>query len=156
MNAFRPTSKRSSPTILLRGTHIQIRTRVFALKALVWHSLQIYRNGYQPSRPTPNVSSGSIAGSGKSTLSATIVDNLRKNHTPIAAQFFISRNIPNMIEAEKIIPTIVHRWCRYLLKRVEPILLRKRLRSPFRPLPEDPCMNFHIHLYKARNVRKLP
>ncbi|KAJ7277697.1 hypothetical protein C8J57DRAFT_173987 [Mycena rebaudengoi] len=47
-----------------------------------------------------------IAGSGKSTLSATIVNNLRINNTPVAAQFFISRNIPETIDANKVIPTI--------------------------------------------------
>ena len=47
-----------------------------------------------------------IPGSGKSTLSATIVENLRKNHTPVSAQFFISRNIPETIEPTNIIPTI--------------------------------------------------
>ncbi|KAJ7770088.1 hypothetical protein B0H16DRAFT_1365415, partial [Mycena metata] len=47
-----------------------------------------------------------IAGSGKSTLSATLVDNLGKKHTPVAAQFFISRNIPETIDPAKIIPTI--------------------------------------------------
>ncbi|KAJ7439632.1 hypothetical protein B0H11DRAFT_1614010, partial [Mycena galericulata] len=47
-----------------------------------------------------------IAGSGKSTLSATIVDNLGQKHTPVAAQFFISRNIPETIDPAKIIPTI--------------------------------------------------
>ncbi|KAJ7872987.1 hypothetical protein B0H13DRAFT_1633654, partial [Mycena leptocephala] len=47
-----------------------------------------------------------IAGSGKSTLSATVVDNLRKNHTLVTAQFFISRNIPETIDPNKIIPTI--------------------------------------------------
>ncbi|KAJ7030702.1 hypothetical protein C8F04DRAFT_961250, partial [Mycena alexandri] len=47
-----------------------------------------------------------IAGSGKSTLSATLVDNLRKKGTPVAAQFFISRNIPETTNPDKIIPTI--------------------------------------------------
>ncbi|KAJ7508931.1 hypothetical protein B0H11DRAFT_2270494 [Mycena galericulata] len=47
-----------------------------------------------------------IAGSGKSTLSATLVDTLRKNHTPVAAQFFISRNIRETTDPDKIIPTI--------------------------------------------------
>ncbi|KAJ7465614.1 hypothetical protein FB451DRAFT_954516, partial [Mycena latifolia] len=47
-----------------------------------------------------------MAGSGKSTLSATVVDDLRKQHTPVAAQFFISRNIPETIDPDKIIPTI--------------------------------------------------
>ncbi|KAJ7017785.1 hypothetical protein C8F04DRAFT_978479, partial [Mycena alexandri] len=47
-----------------------------------------------------------IAGSGKSTLSATIVDNLREKGTPVAAQFFISRNIPETINPAKIISTI--------------------------------------------------
>ena len=47
-----------------------------------------------------------IPGSGKSTLSATIVENLRKNHTPVSAQFFISRNIAETIDPNKIIPTI--------------------------------------------------
>ncbi|KAJ7836414.1 hypothetical protein B0H13DRAFT_1652125, partial [Mycena leptocephala] len=47
-----------------------------------------------------------IAGSGKSTLSATLVENLREKHTPVAAQFFISRNIPETIDPAKIIPTI--------------------------------------------------
>ncbi|KAF8187696.1 hypothetical protein K438DRAFT_1011396, partial [Mycena galopus ATCC 62051] len=47
-----------------------------------------------------------IAGSGKSTLSATVVDTLRKKDTPVAAQFFISRNIPETINPNKVIPTI--------------------------------------------------
>ncbi|KAJ6569854.1 hypothetical protein DFH09DRAFT_830654, partial [Mycena vulgaris] len=47
-----------------------------------------------------------IAGSGKSTLSATLVESLREKHTPVAAQFFISRNIPETIDPAKIIPTI--------------------------------------------------
>jgi hypothetical protein len=47
-----------------------------------------------------------IAGSGKSTLSATIVENLRENRTPVAAQFFISRNILETVDPSKIIPTI--------------------------------------------------
>ncbi|KAJ6528156.1 hypothetical protein B0H19DRAFT_874309, partial [Mycena capillaripes] len=47
-----------------------------------------------------------IAGSGKSTLSATVADNLRKKGTPVAAQFFISRNIPETTNPDKIIPTI--------------------------------------------------
>ncbi|KAJ7826589.1 hypothetical protein B0H14DRAFT_2368114 [Mycena olivaceomarginata] len=47
-----------------------------------------------------------IAGSGKSTLSATIMENLRENKTPVTAQFFISHNIPETINPAKIIPTI--------------------------------------------------
>ena len=47
-----------------------------------------------------------IPGSGKSTLSATIVENLRKNDTPVSAQFFISRNVAETIDPNKIIPTI--------------------------------------------------
>ena len=47
-----------------------------------------------------------IPGSGKSTLSATIVEDLRENDTPISAQFFISRNIPETIDPDKIIPTV--------------------------------------------------
>ncbi|KAJ7864105.1 hypothetical protein B0H14DRAFT_2304506, partial [Mycena olivaceomarginata] len=47
-----------------------------------------------------------IAGSGKSTLSATVVENLCEKHTPVAAQFFISRNIPETVYPNKIIPTI--------------------------------------------------
>ncbi|KAJ7303107.1 hypothetical protein DFH08DRAFT_722238, partial [Mycena albidolilacea] len=47
-----------------------------------------------------------IAGSGKSTLSATVIENLRENRTPVAAQFFISRNIPETVDPSKIIPTI--------------------------------------------------
>ncbi|KAJ7501436.1 hypothetical protein B0H11DRAFT_1713504, partial [Mycena galericulata] len=47
-----------------------------------------------------------IAGSGKSTLSATVVENLREKRTPVAAQFFISRNIPETVDPSKIIPTI--------------------------------------------------
>ncbi|KAF7372565.1 Vegetative incompatibility protein HET-E-1 [Mycena venus] len=38
-----------------------------------------------------------IAGSGKSTLSATVVENLLQDKTPVAAQFFLSRNIPETI-----------------------------------------------------------
>ena len=47
-----------------------------------------------------------VAGSGKSTLSATIIENLRKNHTPVSAQFFISRMTPETFDPDKIIPTI--------------------------------------------------
>jgi hypothetical protein len=47
-----------------------------------------------------------IPGSGKSTLSATIVDNLCENGTPVSAQYFISRNIPETTDPNKIIPTI--------------------------------------------------
>ncbi|KAJ7745270.1 hypothetical protein B0H16DRAFT_975620 [Mycena metata] len=47
-----------------------------------------------------------IAGSGKSTLSATVAETLRTKGTPVAAQFFISRNIPETIDPEKVIPTI--------------------------------------------------
>ncbi|KAJ7833308.1 hypothetical protein B0H14DRAFT_2251496, partial [Mycena olivaceomarginata] len=54
-----------------------------------------------------------IAGSGKSTLSATVVENLRKKHTPVAAQFFISRNIPETIDPAKIIPTIAQQLAEF-------------------------------------------
>ncbi|KAJ7818277.1 hypothetical protein B0H13DRAFT_1662052, partial [Mycena leptocephala] len=47
-----------------------------------------------------------FAGSGKSTLSATVAETLRKKGTPVTAQFFISRNIPETIDPAKIIPTI--------------------------------------------------
>ncbi|KAJ7819273.1 hypothetical protein B0H14DRAFT_2311047, partial [Mycena olivaceomarginata] len=47
-----------------------------------------------------------VAGSGKSTLSATVAETLRRKGTPVAAQFFISRNIPETIEPDKITPTI--------------------------------------------------
>ncbi|KAF7377346.1 hypothetical protein MSAN_00155600 [Mycena sanguinolenta] len=47
-----------------------------------------------------------IAGSGKSTLSATLVDNLCKEGTPVAAQFFISRNVPQTIEPKILVTTI--------------------------------------------------
>ncbi|KAF8156391.1 hypothetical protein K438DRAFT_2026300 [Mycena galopus ATCC 62051] len=47
-----------------------------------------------------------VAGSGKSTLCATLVDNLGKKHAHVAAQFFISRNIPETIDPVKIISTI--------------------------------------------------
>ena len=53
-----------------------------------------------------------IPGSGKSTLSATIVENLRKKHTPVSAQFFISRNIPETTDPNKIIPTIAQQLAR--------------------------------------------
>ncbi|KAJ7833316.1 hypothetical protein B0H14DRAFT_2450579, partial [Mycena olivaceomarginata] len=54
-----------------------------------------------------------IAGSGKSTLSATVVENLRTKHTPVAAQFFISRNIPETIDPAKIIPTIAQQLAEF-------------------------------------------
>ncbi|KAJ6557464.1 hypothetical protein B0H19DRAFT_872491, partial [Mycena capillaripes] len=54
-----------------------------------------------------------IAGSGKSTLSATLVDNLRKKGTPVAAQLFISRNIPETIDSAKIIPTIAQQLAEF-------------------------------------------
>ncbi|KAJ6479786.1 hypothetical protein C8R45DRAFT_832730 [Mycena sanguinolenta] len=47
-----------------------------------------------------------IAGSGKSTLSATLANNLRKKGIPVAAQFFISRNVPETIDPNNVIPTI--------------------------------------------------
>ena len=47
-----------------------------------------------------------IPGSGKSTLSATIVENLRETDTPVSAQYFISRNIPETIDPDNMIPTI--------------------------------------------------
>ncbi|KAJ7465634.1 hypothetical protein FB451DRAFT_950876, partial [Mycena latifolia] len=47
-----------------------------------------------------------IAGSGKSTLSASVAETLRRKGTPVAAQFFISRNIPETTDPNKIIPTI--------------------------------------------------
>ncbi|KAJ7844239.1 hypothetical protein B0H14DRAFT_2358744, partial [Mycena olivaceomarginata] len=47
-----------------------------------------------------------IAGSGKSTLSATVAETLRTKGTPVAAQFFISRNILETTDPNKIIPTI--------------------------------------------------
>jgi nucleoside-triphosphatase THEP1 len=47
-----------------------------------------------------------FAGSGKSTLSATIVDTLGNKKTPVAAQFFISRNIPETINSKNLVPTI--------------------------------------------------
>jgi Cdc6-like AAA superfamily ATPase len=54
-----------------------------------------------------------FAGSGKSTLSATLVDNLRKKGTPVAAQFFISREIPETIDPAKIIPTIAQQLAEF-------------------------------------------
>ncbi|KAJ7031711.1 hypothetical protein C8F04DRAFT_959944, partial [Mycena alexandri] len=54
-----------------------------------------------------------IPGSGKSTLSATIVENLREKSTPVAAQFFISRNIPETVDPSKIIPTIAKQLAEY-------------------------------------------
>jgi nucleoside-triphosphatase THEP1 len=54
-----------------------------------------------------------IAGSGKSTLSATVVDNLRKQGTPVAAQFFISRNIPETTNPNKIIPTLAQQLAKF-------------------------------------------
>ncbi|KAJ7351614.1 hypothetical protein DFH08DRAFT_993278 [Mycena albidolilacea] len=47
-----------------------------------------------------------IAGSGKSTLSVIVVENLHENKTPVTAQSFVSRNIPETIDPAKIIPTI--------------------------------------------------
>ncbi|KAJ7928297.1 hypothetical protein B0H13DRAFT_2548709 [Mycena leptocephala] len=54
-----------------------------------------------------------IAGSGKSTLSATVVDNLRKKGTLVAAQFFISRNIPQTTNPDKLIPTIAQQLAEF-------------------------------------------
>ncbi|KAJ6526375.1 hypothetical protein B0H19DRAFT_970737, partial [Mycena capillaripes] len=54
-----------------------------------------------------------IAGSGKSTLSATVVDNFGKRGTPVAAQFFISRNIPETTNPDKIIPTIAQQLAEF-------------------------------------------
>ncbi|KAF7358159.1 hypothetical protein MVEN_00864200 [Mycena venus] len=80
-----------SKSLCAPGTRVEIREKI-----LEWQS--------------PQASSSEhifwitgIAGSGKSTLSATVVDNLG---TQVAAQFFISRNIPETIDPNKIIPTI--------------------------------------------------
>ncbi|KAJ7240945.1 hypothetical protein C8J57DRAFT_1726924 [Mycena rebaudengoi] len=54
-----------------------------------------------------------IAGSGKSTLSATLVKNLCEKQTPVAAQFFISRNIPETVDPSKIIPTIAQQLAEF-------------------------------------------
>ncbi|KAJ7728998.1 hypothetical protein B0H16DRAFT_1697281 [Mycena metata] len=54
-----------------------------------------------------------IAGTGKSTLSATLVDNLCKKGTPVAAQFFISRNIPETTNPDKILPTIAQQLAEF-------------------------------------------
>ena len=47
-----------------------------------------------------------IPGSGKSTLSATIVENLCETDKSVSAQYFISRNIPETIDLNNMIPTI--------------------------------------------------
>ncbi|KAJ7886508.1 hypothetical protein B0H13DRAFT_1627938, partial [Mycena leptocephala] len=47
-----------------------------------------------------------IPGSGKSTLSATILDKDLCDKRTLVAQFFISRNINETVDAQKVIPTI--------------------------------------------------
>ncbi|KAJ7739490.1 hypothetical protein B0H14DRAFT_2407699, partial [Mycena olivaceomarginata] len=76
-----------------------------------------------------------IAGSGKSTLSATIVDNLRKKGTPIAAQFFISRNIPETIDPDKIIPTIAQQLSEYSPAAAH--IIHEKLKKGFPPSQKE-------------------
>ncbi|KAF7342455.1 hypothetical protein MVEN_01834700 [Mycena venus] len=72
-----------------------------------------------------------IAGSGKSTLSATLVDNLRKKGAPVAAQFFISRNIPETINPAKIIPTIAQQLAE--LSPAAACIIHEKLKDGFPP-----------------------
>ncbi|KAJ7822873.1 P-loop containing nucleoside triphosphate hydrolase protein [Mycena olivaceomarginata] len=72
-----------------------------------------------------------IAGSGKSTLSATIVNNLRIKKTPVAAQFFISRNIPETVDPNKIIPTIAKQLSEFSLDAAQ--IIHDTLKNGFPP-----------------------
>ncbi|KAJ7742543.1 hypothetical protein B0H16DRAFT_1323244, partial [Mycena metata] len=72
-----------------------------------------------------------IAGSGKSTLSATLVDNLRKKGTPVAAQFFISRNMLETINPDKIIPTIAQQLGEFSLNAAR--IIEMNLKNGFPP-----------------------
>ncbi|KAJ7701054.1 hypothetical protein B0H16DRAFT_1208506, partial [Mycena metata] len=54
-----------------------------------------------------------LAGSGKSTLSATIVDTLGNKNTPVTAQFFISRNIPETMDTKNLVPTIAQQLAEF-------------------------------------------
>ncbi|KAJ7893144.1 hypothetical protein B0H14DRAFT_3675828, partial [Mycena olivaceomarginata] len=83
-----------SKSLCAPGTRVEIQTDI-----LEWLSPQ-------PGTKEHILWVTGIAGSGKSTLSATIVDNLRKKDTPVAAQFFISRNVAGTFDGAKIIPTI--------------------------------------------------
>jgi hypothetical protein len=76
-----------------------------------------------------------IAGSGKSTLSATIVDTLGKNKTPVAAQFFISRNIPDTIDPNKVIPTIAQQLAKSSPAAAR--IIHDTLKDRFPPSLED-------------------
>ncbi|KAJ7869574.1 hypothetical protein B0H14DRAFT_2346005, partial [Mycena olivaceomarginata] len=91
-----------------RSTSIQIRARV-CVQLIPVQKSKLTSNQWlspQPSCCEHIFWIMGIAGSGKSTLSATIVNNLRQKGTPVAAQFFISRNIPETIDPSKIIPTL--------------------------------------------------
>ncbi|KAJ6505069.1 hypothetical protein C8R45DRAFT_1208989 [Mycena sanguinolenta] len=70
-----------------------------------------------------------IAGSGKSTLSATLVDNLRKKGTPVAAQFFISRNIPETTDPAKIIPTMAQQLAEFSPDAAQ--IIQEKLKNGF-------------------------
>ncbi|KAJ7849224.1 hypothetical protein B0H14DRAFT_3452596 [Mycena olivaceomarginata] len=76
-----------------------------------------------------------IAGSGKSTLSATIVNNLRQEGTPVAAQFFISRNIPETIDPSKIIPTLAKQLAESSLAAAH--IIHGTLRKGFPPSQKE-------------------
>ncbi|KAF7351902.1 hypothetical protein MVEN_01151900 [Mycena venus] len=76
-----------------------------------------------------------IAGSGKSTLSATLVDNLRKKGTPVAAQFFISRNIPETTSPEKIIPTIAQQLAEF--SPVAACIIHEKVKNGFPPSRDE-------------------
>jgi nucleoside-triphosphatase THEP1 len=76
-----------------------------------------------------------IPGSGKSTLSATIVENLRKKHTPVSAQFFISRNIPESVDPDKIIPTIAQQLA--ISSPTAARVLEKNLRDGYPAMREE-------------------
>ncbi|KAJ7197821.1 hypothetical protein GGX14DRAFT_667672, partial [Mycena pura] len=72
-----------------------------------------------------------IAGSGKSTLSATVVDTLREKGTPVAAQFFISRNVRDTTDPEKVIPTIAQQLSEFSPAAAH--IIQDALRSGFIP-----------------------
>ncbi|KAJ7881300.1 hypothetical protein B0H14DRAFT_2340348, partial [Mycena olivaceomarginata] len=133
----RISSRKNSQTILPQSTSIQIRARGLCAANT---RTEIQADIKQWLSPQPSNCAHifwimGIAGSGKSTLSATIVNNLRQEGTPVAAQFFISRNIPETIDPSKIIPTLAKQLAESSLAAAH--IIHGTLRKGFPPSQKE-------------------
>ncbi|KAJ7777764.1 hypothetical protein B0H14DRAFT_2401422 [Mycena olivaceomarginata] len=121
--------------MLQHSINLQIRARVFVHLVLVWKSKETSWLSPPPGTKERIFWITGIAGSGKSTLSATLVDNLRKKGTPVAAQFFISRNIPETTNPDKIISMITQRLAEF--SPAAALIIHEKLKNGFPPSRQE-------------------